>query len=76
MASFVLTLELLTTPQDEIFLNKRFRIAELLYNAALREILKRHDRYLKSHKRKVMIKNKYKNLPNRLASLKRDFGVS
>lgn len=76
MASFVLTLELEMTAQDCIFIEKRFRVAELLYNACLRELMRRYDVYLNSHKRKVMRKNNYKNLNSRLASLKAELGIS
>jgi len=76
-ASYVLTLKLKTEPWQERILEKRFEIGRQLYNACLRELLKRYKKLQNDKKYRELIKQEKTKERNKLLNnLHKEYGLN
>ena len=76
-ASYVLTLKLKTEPWQEHILEKRFEIGRQLYNACLRELLKRYKKLQNDKKYRELIKQEKTKERNKLLNnLHKEYGLN
>lgn len=76
-ASYVLTLKLKTEPWQEHILEKRFEIGRQLYNACLRELLKRYKKLQNDKNYRTLIKQEKTKERNKLLNnLHKEYGLN
>ncbi|SFA40864.1 Probable transposase [Parageobacillus thermantarcticus] len=76
-ASYVLTLKLKTEPWQEHILEKRFEIGRQLYNACLRELLKRYKKLQNDKNYRELIKQEKTKERNKLLNnLHKEYGLN